>query len=396
MKSNSLKVARHLLAGALNASLLAGCVVVLPRPQPAPSAYADVILTTEPGMRSIVFDARGAYLALSNSATAGTAVLRSGAVVNRSSVWSAVALTSCALGPARDGEPVRSPVLTRLDGKIYLFQSTFGSAKEHSLCQFERALEWFAPRDEGLRVCSGLVCEHLWMTDLQAYRKQLFSNLGAGLNVLASADQGRSWRALLGSVESYVWTDSAFRIVGARLLVGGECPLDIAYLRAYQLAPDGVTLASTDPLPVTLPALENRNVQFIREVGSRVFAGVEGGLLRSTDGGLSFQFVIRQPLEGPNYPYIGSLLALRNRPDVMLVGGFDKANGKPYLALSRDAGTRWTDISASLPGYDRSGLDATAQVTALVQDALGRILLTLNLRQDSQGRLVLLTLAGVD
>lgn len=396
MKTSSLQVGPRRLAGALCAWLLAGCVLVVPGPQPAPGAQADVILASERGMRSIVFDARGSYLSLSNSATAGTEVLRSGAIVNRASVWSPITLGACALGPARAGEPVRSPALTRLDGKIYLFQPTFGSAKEHSLCQFERALEWFAPRDEGLRVCSGLYCERLWMTDLQASGGQLFSNAGAGLNVLASADQGRSWRALLGSVNNYVCTHSAFRIVGQRLLTGGECPLDIAFLRAYRLAPDGVSLASTEPLAVTLPPLENRNVQFIKEAGGRVFAGVEGGLLRSTDGALSFQFVIYAPPEGPNYPYIGSLLALRNRPDVLLVGGFDKANGRPYLALSRDGGKRWTDISRGLPGYDRPGFDATAQVTSLVQDGLGRILLTLNLDQDSKGRLVLLTLQGLD
>ena len=396
MKTRRLQPGPRRLAGALCAALLAGCVVVLPRPQPAPHARADVILESERGMRSIVFDARASYLALANSALAGTQVLRSGAIVNRSSVWTPITLADCALGPARDGQPVRAPALTRLDGKIYLFQPTFGSAKAHSLCQFERALEWFAPRDEGLRVCSGLYCERLWMTELQAYRGQLFSNAGAGLNVLTSVDQGRSWRALLGSVDNDVCTHSAFRIVGNRLLVGGECPLDMAFLRAYPLAPDGVSLASTEPLPVTLPPLDNRNVQFIREAGGRVFAGVEGGLLRSTDGGLSFQFVINAPLQGPNYPYIGTLLALRNRPDVLLVGGSDKANGKPYLALSRDGGKRWTDLSPSLPGYDRTGFDAVTQVTSLVQDGLGRILLTLNLDQDSKGRLVLLTLQGVD
>ena len=396
MKIPGLQQVSALAGGGLCASLLAACVVILPRPQPAPAAQADVILATDRGMRSIVFDARGSYLSLANTATAGTQVLRTGAIVNRASVWTPLELSGCALGPARDGAPVRAPALARLDGKIYLYQPTFGSAKEHSLCQFERAMEWFAPRDEGLMVCSGLYCERLWMNELQAYRGQLFSNAGAGLNVLASADAGRSWRSLLGSVDNYVCTHSVFRIVGNRLLTGGECPLDIAFLRAYPLASDGVSLASTEPLAVTLPALENRNVQFIREAGGSVFAGVEGGLLRSSDGGLSFQYVILQPQGAPNYPSIGTPLALRNRPDVLLVGGVDKANGKPYLAVSVNGGVRWTDISASLPGYHRPGALATAQVTSLMQDQLGRIFLTLNLDQASKGRLVLLTLAGVD
>lgn len=90
------------------------------------------------------------------------------------------------------------------------------------------------------------------------------------------------------------------------------------------------------------------------------------------------------------------MLALRNRPDIVLAVGFDQASGKPYLALSIDGGGRWHDQSASLPGYQRAGFEGTTQVTSLVQDPLGRILLTLNLDQDARGRLVLLTLAGVD
>jgi hypothetical protein len=155
--------------GALCAGLLVGCVVLAPqRPRPAPTVHADVVLAAERGMRSIVFDARAGYLSLSNTAFGGTQVMRTNAVINRASVWSPVDLEACALGPARDGAPLRAPALTRLDGKIYLFQSTFGSAKEHSLCQFERAMEWFAPRDQGLRGCTGLYCERLWMTDLQS------------------------------------------------------------------------------------------------------------------------------------------------------------------------------------------------------------------------------------
>ena len=285
----------HRVAGALCALLLAGCVVYFPpRPRAEPSAHADVLLATERGMRSLVFDAHHGYLSLSNTASAPSLVLRTGAVVNRASAWLPLALEQCALGPARGGEPLRAPALARLDGKIYLFQPTFGSAKEHSLCQFERAMEWFAPRDQGLRVCTGLYCERLWMTDLQAARGQLLANAGGGVNVLASADEGQHWRALLGSVESDACTHAPFRIAGQRLLTGGACPPGSALLRAYALASDGVSLASDQPLPLVLPAHENGSVQFLGEAGGRVFAALEGALLRSTDGARSFQFVIRQ------------------------------------------------------------------------------------------------------
>ena len=123
------------------------------------------------------------------------------------------------------------------------------------------------------------------MTDLQAYRGQLFSNADGGLNVLASADHGRSWRVLLDCVDQDACTHAAFRMVGQRLLIGGECPRGTGFLRACPLAGDGVSLASSDPRPTLLPALEKRNVQFIGQAGARVFAGLKGSLLRSTDGG---------------------------------------------------------------------------------------------------------------
>lgn len=363
-----------------------------------------MLLATERGMRSIVFDARHGYLSLSNSARAGTLVLASAHVVNRASRWTPVELGACVLGPARAGQPVRAPALARLDGKIYLHQPSFGSVREHSLCQLERASQWFVPRDRALKLCSGAQCRRLWMTAVQAWRGQLFTNAGAGPNVLASADGGQGWHALLGSVDRVDRVDrvdnsacphAPFRIVDQRLLTGGACPPGAA-LRAYQMAPDGVSLASGEPLPVTLPDLENRNVQFIGPAGRALFAGLEGALLRSTDGARSFQFVMHYPRAGAHYPTIGSLLGLRNRPDVLLAAGADQASGRPYLAVSRDGGGRWTDLSASLPGYDRSGLAGAAQVTSLIEDPLGRILLTLNLEPQSRGHLVLLTLDGVD
>lgn len=125
----------HRLAGALCAALLAGCVVYFPprprpRPRPDPSARADMLLATERGMRSLVFDAHHGYLSLSNTASAPSLVLRTGAVVNRASAWLPLELEECALGPARGGQPLRAPALARLEGKIYLFQPTFGSAKD--------------------------------------------------------------------------------------------------------------------------------------------------------------------------------------------------------------------------------------------------------------------------
>lgn len=103
----------HPGTGALCASLLAACIVYGPqRERAAPSAHAEVLLATERGMRNIVFDARHGYLSLSNTACAGTLVLCTGQVVNRASSWIALDLEQCALGPARNGEALRSRAWT--------------------------------------------------------------------------------------------------------------------------------------------------------------------------------------------------------------------------------------------------------------------------------------------
>ncbi len=84
-------------------------------------------------------------------------------------------------------------------------------------------------------------------------------------------------------------------------------------------------------------------------------------------------------------PPMASLLALRGTPGSLLAGGFDQERGRAYLAWSRDGGKNWTDLSASLPA---------GELTSLLQDPSGRLLLTLNAAPGSQGRLMMLTLAA--
>jgi hypothetical protein len=232
------------------------------------------------------------------------------------------------------------------------------------------------------------------MTDLQAYRGQWLANAGGGANVLASADGGRSWRALLGDAARAPCAHGAFALAGARLLAGGDCG-EGAFLRAYALAPDGVALASQAPLALQLPPLEGRRVRFIGQAGGQVFAALDGALLRSADGARSFHYVLRAAPDGASFPVIARVLALRHRPQVLLAGGADRATGQAYLAVSRDGGRAWTDISASLPAAG-PGAAGPARLTSLLQDRLGRIVLTLNLAPAAQGRLVLLTLTGLD
>jgi hypothetical protein len=393
---------QHRSSAALAAAaslLLAGCGAGSTAPAPESAVTKiDVLATSARGIGNLVYKDGAAWATLSNSAQDGSAVMKTPLPLQAASRWTEVPLGACALPKQAADGTARTPMLRALGANLWLFQQAQetqkGKAAEHSLCALE-ASGSFAVRDQPLENCIGEWCAPLAMSDLKLVGNRLYTNAGAGQNLFVSDNAAASWRVVLGQFDSMVCTHQAFQVVGDRLLVGGECPLDDAYVRAYRLGADG-RLAANAELPVTLPTLENRNVQFIEQVANtqRVFAGVEGGLLRSEDGGQSFKFVIQQPLSGgKTYPYIRSFVALSSKPDTLVVGGFDKANAQPYLAWSADGGTTWTDISSLLPGYARAAGDtAYAEVTSLSQDPQGRVIVTLNLKSGTEGRVLLLTL----
>ncbi len=183
--------------------------------------------------------------------------------------------------------------------------------------------------------------------------------------------------------------------MGQRLLVGGSsCGPAPSILRAYRLTGGPAHLEPAAPL--RLPGLEKRRVHVIAPAGRAVLAGMDGALLKSDDGGRSFRYVLLHAAGAHSYPAITRLLALRNRTQVVIAAGADAGTGKPYLAVSGDGGERWTELSSILPGHEGASPAAAAAITSLVQDRAGRVLLTLNLAPHSQGRLLMLTLGGLD
>jgi len=396
--------------GAACALLLAACGGSGDGPAPAapPAAVTPPVATkletlssTTRAMDSVAFSGGSAYLSLANSATEGSAVLSARLPLAADSTWSPVGLGACAMGPIGDFIQ-RSPKLKMVGGDMWLMQpwaDTPEASNGHSTCSLVANTASFIPRDQDLKTCNPYFCETLSMQDLKQAGNRLYSNAGAGNNLLTSNDKGNTWQVIRGSKDSQMCYPSKFHVIGDRVLVGGECPLDFAFVEAYRLTKDGGALASEDKLPLTLPEMENRNVQFIESVpdSQMVFVGVEGGLLRSLDNGNSFKFVIHEPLAGgKGYPYIGAFLPLAGKPDTIVVGGFDKMHGRPYLAWTRDGGASWTDISKLVPGYDREQHDefSTPSVSALAQDPDGRIIVVINERADGQGRLMQLTLGA--
>jgi hypothetical protein len=257
-----------------------------------------------------------------------------------------------------------------------------GPAVEHSFLKSEDHGKTFTPLDKDLETCVGGYCAFLTPTHAEFVNGLIFLNAGAGRNLLVSKDQGASWLALSGSLQLYACSEPAFELIDNRVLMGGECPLDMAYLWGGALRPDLLGWATGGELkPVSTPSLENRNFQFVehRAGSSLVFAGVEGGLLKSSNSGFSFRFVIQYPLSGTLriYPYIRHLLFPSNYPDLFITGGFDKAKATSYLAYSTDHGESWTDISALSHTPELSPYD----VAFLTEDIQGRVLLGLVSRQ---------------
>lgn len=389
-----------LIAVAVAAAVLSACGGDIREVAP-PQTQLELLTSTTQGMDSIAFAGGNAYISLSTTQGAGSSIIRTALPVSAGSGWNSVPIGQCGAAPADEYVQERAPGLRTIGNTLWLFQSWIegpaGVAQQHVLCAMDTGSTAFVPKDDGLKACNEYYCSMLWMTDLKPAGTRLFSNAGGGRNLMVSDDRAVSWRVLLGMFDNDICTHQAFHVIGDRVLVGGECPLDDAFLSAYQLTADGGNLASEEELPITVPELENRNIQFIDTVPGtqRVFVGVEGGLLRSDDGGRSFKFVIHHPIEGNKmYPYVRRFLALKGKPDTIVVGGFDKERAKPFLAWTANGGDTWTDLSHMLPGYDRSARQdgATAQVMSLAQDPDGRVLVVLNEEELKQGRLLRLTL----
>jgi hypothetical protein len=277
-------------------------------------------------------------------------------------------------------------------GDLYLLKETRameGSSDDHGLLRLSPDGTSFVPLDEPLEWCYGTLCQYPAGSEARFVGNRIY--YAAGGNLLVSPDSGETWKALVGFLEPAACYDPSFEVFESSLLFGGECPLDIAWIRRATLSAEGDSLVAA-PTEAVTPDLENRNIQFIRRMpGSAiVFAGIEGAILRSTDGGASYHFVHRHVSGGANegkYPYVGSLLAPSRAPGVLLAGGFDKARetDAAWLAISLDGGTSWLDRSVTLRQGDGFSADT---LSFLEEDSDGRILAGLVDLQTSRLRIV--------
>jgi len=276
---------------------------------------------------------------------------------------------------------------------LKLSKETRGTrATDHSFLRSEDRGATFIPMDAALEYCLGGYCSFLSPTEAAFKDNLIFLNAGGAPNLLVSNNNGASWIPLLGSLATNACYYQSFEIIGNRVLIGGECPLDIAYIRGGTLRPDSLGWASQEQRPtnVVTPNLQNRNVHFIENKPNSpdVYTGVEGALLKSTDLGQSFRSVVKYTSGNSlrSYPYIQQILFHSKNPNVIVVGGFDKGPLKRlFLAYSKDNGETWTDISSQtqfLVGEPSNTIE-TDTVRFISEDSEGRVLVGITRPQSS-------------
>lgn len=256
----------------------------------------------------------------------------------------------------------------------------------HSFLKSTDHGQTFIPLDEALQWCyKGDFCQYMYVSQILFRNNLIFITSGGGYNFFVSNDEGKSWKALLGLLEPAVCSDVKVEIIGRKVLLGGECPLDFAFLKVGTLREDMLGWADGGyPRDVMgVKEMENRNVQFIRHSPNTSFAlaGAEGALLRSSDLGETYQYKIVYPGVSGKYPYIHELLESGTNKDLFIAGGFDKGGGLVgYLTYSFDHGDTWTDIShlinpAGSPSFD---------VAFIQEDPSGRVLVGLTQKNESK------------
>jgi hypothetical protein len=225
-------------------------------------------------------------------------------------------------------------------------------AGTHSLLRTTDEFRSFEAADDALVAAGPDGDYRLSPTQLQIDGDVMFINAGGGRNFLVSHDQAKSWDQLEGAWAAQVCSHGCFLVKERTVWLGGECPLDNAYLMEGILKRDRSGWARA-PRSVAPSDLGNRMVQVIEDMprAGVTFAGVEGGLLRRDLQNGRWEWSMRyEPDRGEDYPYIKYCVEQQRR-GLLLAGGFNKAkDGAPFLALSDDYGISWVDVSGSVEG----------------------------------------------
>jgi len=253
-------------------------------------------------------------------------------------------------------------------------ETNLNTVEAHSFLKSTDHGQTFVPLDGDLTYCIKGQCWYLFASQLFFRDNLMFLSAGGGSNFFVSQDEGKTWKTLMGFREPVFCSISPFAMIGNKVLWGGECPLDFAFLSVGTLQSDMLAWSDTgQPRQVMgLDQLQNRNVQFILHEPntSFVIAGVEAGILRSNDLGETYQFKLKYSQGDLKTPYVQHFQMPTRYRDLVVAAGFNKAGVTGYLTYSPDQGETWIDISDFIlpPNY------TTAGVGFLTEDPQSRLL----------------------
>jgi hypothetical protein len=236
------------------------------------------------------------------------------------------------------------------NGSLYVLKESVAnegtSATDHSFLRSDDHGQTFVPIDDSLEECNSGYCEHLSPTQAMFVGRSIIVNAGGPGNLQITRDSGASWTSLLGSMHRLLCMSQALEIVGDRVIVGGDC-LETGFLQQGFLRFDARAWAQP-PANVVYPDLQVRSVLSIKGKpnSTDVYASISGGLLKSSDNGQNFNYVLNYTPATAKYPYASAVLFPSHAPSVVVIAGYDAY--QPFLAYSKDNGESWLDISAQV------------------------------------------------
>lgn len=205
------------------------------------------------------------------------------------------------------------------------------------------------------------ICDPVSVGNIKVDGGRIYLAAGSAPNLFYTDDLGETWAVMNGKfpITSTSCYEASFLRTETHLIQGGECPLDVAFVKVYKFTDANRT--KIDPIPVATIGhdfMGNRAAWHMLQnpVTKQVFAGVEGGLIELAGESYSPIFRIEHAMDEDLYPYYEGLSYVKSNPEKMLAWGNGQERGGTLMA-STDSGRTWKDITASVIGGDIRALD---------------------------------------
>jgi hypothetical protein len=165
-----------------------------------------------------------------------------------------------------------------------------------------------------------------------------------GTNIARSLDQGATWSMVSGRAEESSTYDCMLHVSGNLLFQGCEAPLDVAWVRRFDVAQRD--RASLGEGTVVVDRIDNRRINGFFEFSQipstspTVFVGVEGGLL-SLDVAGTWKWIHQFTSgTGEAYPYVRAVWVDPSAPRHIIFGGGESrySSARSGLFESEDGG----------------------------------------------------------